>query len=80
MFNIFENWGSKYNDFSEGFGTVWEGYGDNNALTLAGAANADVAKDAQIRGIPGQSFQTVLFKSLSGIFNQQNIFHCVSCK
>ena len=65
MFNIFTVECSRYNDFAEGFGAVWEGYGDNSAQTLAGPNNADVMKDTQISKIPGHSFQT-----LSGIFNQ----------
>ena len=70
MFNNFINEGSRYNDFAEGFGAVWEGFADNNALTLAGATKANVVYDAQIKGIPGLSYQTVMFKPLSGIFNQ----------
>ena len=70
MFNNLINEGSRYNDFAEGFGAVREGFADTKALVLAGAASANVVTDAQIKGIPGLSYQTVMFKLLSGIFNQ----------
>ena len=70
MFTNFTNEGSRYNDFAEGFGAVRAVYGDNNARTLAGAANANVVTDTIIGGIPGLSHQAVMFKPLSGIFNQ----------
>ena len=49
MFNTFTAEGSRYIVFVEGFGAVWEGYGDKNALILAGANNVDVVKDTQMR-------------------------------
>ena len=67
---IFIKRGSGYNDFAEGFGAVWEGFADNNALTLVETSNDSVVKYAQTKGIPGQSFQTVMCKPVSGIFNQ----------
>ena len=62
MFNNFITEGSIRNDFIEGLGTVWEGYAYNNAQNLAGANNANVVTDLMMIGIPGGSFQTVLFK------------------
>ena len=59
MFNNFITEGSRRNDFTEGFGTVWEGYADNHAQNLAGANNSNVVTDVMVRGIPGGSFQTV---------------------
>ena len=60
MLNEFTNEDSRYDDFTVGFGIVWESYGENNALTLGRSNTPDVMNNAQITGIPGQSFQTVL--------------------
>ena len=68
MFNNFTSEGSRYNDYSEGFGNVWEGVQDPNALNGV-ANNANAVSTATLPGIPGASYQTVLFKPLSGILN-----------
>ena len=70
MFNNFTAEGSRYNDYSEGFGNVWEGTVDPNALSGA-ANNAAAVSAVSLVGIPGASYQTVLFKPLSGILNQR---------
>ena len=62
--------GSRYNDYSEGFGNVWEGFQDPNALNGA-VNNGSAVSIIYLPGIPGASYQTVLFKPLSGILNQR---------
>ena len=67
--------GSRYDDYAEGFGNVWGSGGvyDSGARNLDGTANTGNAVSInQIPGIFGSSFQTVIFKPLSGIFNQHN--------
>ncbi|MFM7980233.1 MAG: hypothetical protein ACKPKO_13040 [Candidatus Fonsibacter sp.] len=53
----------------EGFGNVWEGFADNIAVS-----------DTYLKGIAGGTYQTVLFKPLSGILNQRNISLSDSCQ
>ena len=65
--------GSRYNDYAEGFGHVWESGGvyDSRARNLDGAANnGNAVSINRIPGIFGSSFQTVIFKPLSSIVNQ----------
>ena len=53
------------------FGNVWGGVSDPNALN--GAANNETyaVSIASRKGIPGASYQTCLFKPLSGILSQR---------
>ena len=60
LFSNFSAEDSRFNDYGEGFGNVWEGYADNIAVS-----------DTYLKGIAGGSYQTVLFKPLSGILNQR---------
>ena len=70
MFNNSTAEESRSNDYSEGFRNVWEGTVDPNALSGA-ANNAAAVSAVSLVGIPGASYQTVLFKPLSGILNQR---------
>ena len=70
MFNTFSAEGSRYNDYSEGFGHVWEGTVDANALSGV-ANNAAAVSAVSLVGISGASYQTVLCKPLLGILNQR---------
>ena len=82
MFNYFTTEGSRYNEYAEGFGHVRESGGvqDSRARNVGNNANhAKVVSINQIPGIFGSSFQTVICKPLSGVFNQ-HICHCVSCQ
>ena len=71
MFNNFTSEGSRYNDYAEGFGNVWERVNDPNALVGVNSDGVYAVSTAVITGMPGASFQTVLFKPLSGILNQR---------
>ena len=70
MFNNFTAEGSRYNNYSDGFGHVWEGVQYPNALNSI-AKNGSAVSTAYLPGIPSASFQPVLFKPLSGILNQR---------
>ena len=70
MFNNSTAEESRSNDYSEGFGHVWEGTVDANALSGV-ANNAAAVSAVNLRGSPGASYQTRLFKPLSGILNQR---------
>ena len=70
MFNNFSAEGSRYNDYSEGFGNVWESFQDPNVLNGA-VNNGSALSIIYLPGSPGASYQTVLFKPLSGILNQR---------
>ena len=52
MFNNLTSEGSRYNDYSEGFGNVWEGVQDPNALNGANN-NANAVSITTLQGIPG---------------------------
>ena len=68
MFYNFTAEGSRYNDYSEGFGNVWEGFQDPNVLN--GAVNNGSAWSIKyMPGIPGASYQTFLFNPLSELLN-----------
>ena len=70
MFNNFTAEGSRNNDYTESFGNTWEDDQDPNALN--GVANNGAAVSTlNLPGVPGASYQTVLFKPLSGILNQR---------
>ena len=64
--SIFPAERSRLNAYSEGFGNVWEGVQDPNALS-GDANNGSAVSALTLPGIPGASYQTVLFKPLSGI-------------
>ena len=73
MFNNFTNC-SRYNDYAEGFGNVWESGGVYDSRARNAANNANNANAVSINQIPmtfGSSFQTVIFKPLS-IFCDQH--------
>ena len=70
MFNNFTAEGSRYNNYSDGFGHVWEGVQYPNALNGI-VNNGSAVSTAYLPGIPSASYQTVLFKPLSGILNQR---------
>ena len=73
MFNNVTTEGSRYNDYAKGFRNVWESAGvcDSRAQNLDGVDNNDNAVFIkQLQGVFGSLFQTVLFKPLSGTFNQ----------
>ena len=69
MFNLFRAAGRRYNDDAEGFRDIWEGFGDNNAQTLAGANNNSVVSDAYRKRVPRAMYQTVLLNPSSGNTN-----------
>ena len=72
-FNHFTMEGRRYNDYAEGFGNVLErgGVYDSRARNLDGVATIGTAVSInQIPGTFGTSFQTVIFKPLSGIFDK----------
>ena len=64
IFNNFTAEASRYNDYAEGFGNVWEGVSDPNALNGANNNDSYAVSTASLKGIPGASYQTVLFKPL----------------
>ena len=70
MFNNFTAEGSRYNNYSDGFGHVWKGVQDPNALNGV-VNNGSAVSTEYLPGIPGAQYQPVLFKPLSGILNQQ---------
>ena len=69
MFNKITAEGSRYNDYAEGFGNVWEGFQDPNVLNGA-VNNGSALSIIYPPRIPGASYQTVLFKPLPGILSQ----------
>ena len=71
MFNNFTSEGSRYNDYAEGFGNVWEGVNGPSAVNGVDNNGVHEVSTAILTGIPGASYQTVLFKPLSGILNQR---------
>ena len=70
VFSSFTAERSRYNDYSEGFGNVWEGFQDPNAFNGA-VNNGSAVSITYLPWMPGASYQTVLFKPLSGILNQR---------
>ena len=70
MFNKITAEGSRYKHYSEGFGNVLEGFQDRNVLNGA-VNNGSALSIIYLPGIPGASYQTVLFKPLSKILNQR---------
>ena len=70
MLNHLAAEGSTYKDYSEGFGNVWKGVKDPNALNSV-VNNGSAVSTACLPGIPGASQQTVLFKPFLGVFNQR---------
>ena len=74
MFNIFTSEGSRYNDYAEGFGNLWESRDtlDSRAQnTAANGNNPNAVYIERITGIFGNSYQTVIFKPLLGILYQK---------
>ena len=59
MFNNFTAEGSRSNDYSEGFGYVWEGFQDPNVLNGA-VNNGSALCIISLPGILGASHQTFL--------------------
>ena len=80
MLDNFTSDGSRYNDFAEGFGTVWDGYGDNNAHTLAGANDANVmsvedrvkTRQNRQRPRPETNNNTITLAERQGCFNNRH--------
>ena len=74
MFNSFTSEGSRYNVYAEGFGNLWASRDtlDTRAQNTAATGNNPNAFNIEhITGIFGNSYQTVIFKPLLGIFSQK---------
>ena len=77
MINNFTSEGSRYNDYAESFGDLWESRDtlDSRAQNIAANGNNPNAVNIEhITRIFGNSYQTVIFKPLPGIFFQKKYF------
>ena len=72
MFNKLTAEGSRYNDYAEGFGHVWEGVTDPNALN--GADNNDIAVSTV--ETHARQFYSSPYRVSSA---NEVVFRCVSC-
>ena len=79
MINNFTSEGSRYNDYAESFGDLWESRDTLDSRPHNTAANGNspnAVNIVHITKIFGNSYQTVIFKPLLWIFYQKNIYHC----
>ena len=72
MFNKLTAEGSRYNDYAEGFGHVWEGVTDPNALN--GVDNNDIAVSTV--ETHARQFYSSPYRVSS---TNEVVFRCVSC-
>ena len=82
MFNNFRTEGSRYNDYAEGFGHVWESGGvhDSRARAIVGNANNGNVVSYTYQGYLAHHSRPLYSSHWRESAININILHCVSCQ